>query len=117
MFPKKTLIRSKVYTYVLEIYIHLVIDLATDEDVKIAILRKMLRLEYIGGRHTSMKNLPKGFPKSDRNRVIKIAQRMIKEGYFIVKPKRDSMHVSLDPKILRWIKQEIESYSENFRTV
>lgn len=86
------------------------VDLTTDKDIKVAILRKMLRHEYIGGRHTSIKNLPKGFPKSDRNQVMDVAQRMVKEGYFIVRPKPDSLHVSLDPRILHHIKQEIESH-------
>lgn len=87
----------------------LVIDLATDEEIKRTILRKMLRLEYIGGRHTSINNLPKGFPKSERGRVAQIAEKMLKEGFFIVRPKRDSLHVSLDPSILPQVKREIES--------
>jgi hypothetical protein len=83
--------------------------LATDEDIKRTILRKMVRHEYIGGKHTSIENLPKGFPKSERARVLKIAKRMLKEGYFIPKRKPDALHVSLNPRILSQIKYEIES--------
>lgn len=83
--------------------------MATDEDIKRTILRKMLRHGYIGGKHTSIKNLPKGFPKSERNRVMQIAKRMLKEGYFIPRPKPDGLHVSLNPRILSQIRYEIES--------
>ena len=84
-------------------------DLATDEDIKRTVLRKMLRHEYIGGRHTSIDNLPRGFPKSERGRVMQVAKQMLKEGYFIVRPKRDSIHISLDPSILPQVEREIES--------
>jgi len=81
--------------------------LATDENIKLAILRKMLRLEYIGGKHTSIENLPKGFPKHERGRVMKIAHKMLKEGYFIVTQKPDGPHVSINPRVLSKIKYEI----------
>ena len=83
--------------------------MATDEDIRRTILRKMLRLGYIGGRHTSIDNLPKGFPKSERGRVKMVVQIMIKEGYFVVRRKPDALHVSLNPKILSQVKYEIES--------
>lgn len=69
----------------------------------------MLRLEFIGGRHTSVDNLPKGFPPSERGRVKKVIQQMNREGYFIARPKPDSIHVSLDPRVLTQVKREIES--------
>jgi hypothetical protein len=83
--------------------------LATDDDIRRTILRKMLRLEYIGGRHTSIENLPKGFPKHERGRVMKVARMMLKEGYFIAKQKPDGLHVSLDPRVLKEIKSEVGS--------
>ena len=84
-------------------------SMPTDEAIKLAVLRKMLRHEYIGERHTSVDNLPKGFPKSERGSVKKVVQQMAREGYFIVRPKPDSIHVSLDPRILPQVKREIES--------
>jgi hypothetical protein len=77
--------------------------------IRHTILRKLLRLGYIGGKHTSLDNVPKGFPRSERKNVLKVAQKMIKEGYFVVKPKPDSLHISLDPSLLPRIRQEIES--------
>ena len=83
-------------------------NLATDEDIKRTILRKMLRLGYIGGRHTSIDNLPKGFPKKERGRVKMVVQIMLKEGYFLKRRKPDALHVSLNPRILPRVKNEIE---------
>jgi len=84
-------------------------NLATDKAIKLAILRKMLRLEFIGGRHTLVDNLPKGFPKSERGRIMKVVKRMHRDGYFIVRAKGDGLHVSLNPKILRQVRYELES--------
>jgi hypothetical protein len=83
--------------------------MTNEEVVRHAILRKLLRLGYIGGKHTSLENVPKGFPRSERKNVLKVAQKMIKEGYFLVTPKPDSLHVSLEPSLLPRIRQEIES--------
>lgn len=76
---------------------------------KLAVLRKMLRYEYIGGRHTSVENLSKGFPRSEKNKVMRVVKKMRKEGYFIIKKKRDSLHVSLNPKRLPEIIKELKS--------
>lgn len=83
--------------------------LATDEDIKRTILRKMLRATYIGGRHTSIDNLPKGFPKSDVGHVKKVVDKMVKDGYFILHNKPDSLHVALNPSVIAAIKKEIKS--------
>jgi hypothetical protein len=79
----------------------------TDEQIRQALFRKMLYQGYIGGKHTSYENLPKGFPRDIKKRVEKVVDNLIKEGYFIVKPKPDSYHLSLDPKRLTQVKREI----------
>jgi hypothetical protein len=84
-----------------------------DERIKLTILRKMVRLGFIGGKHTSIKNLPKGFPKSERGRVANVVRKMATE-YFIVKRKPDSLHVSLNPRILYKVFQEIENEEADY---
>jgi hypothetical protein len=79
----------------------------TDKQIKHTVLRKMLYHGYIGGKHTSVENLPKGFPKDCRKKVNKIVDNMIKDGYFKLKPKPDSLHVSLEPTMLKRIKDEL----------
>lgn len=77
-------------------------------NIKRTILRKMLRHEYIGGKHTSIENLPKGFPEDSKGKVKGVIKKMISEGYFIVKKKPDSQHVSLNPRRLPEIIKELE---------
>ena len=81
--------------------------MASEKEIRQAILRKMLYHDYIGGKHTSYENLPKGFPKGIKKDVEKVIDKLMKEGYFIIKPKPDSIHLSLEPKMLPRIKEEI----------
>jgi len=75
--------------------------------IKRAILAKMLRHGYIGARHTSIDNLPKGFPKHQRREVVKAARKLIKEGLLIAKPTRYGLEVSLNPRRLKEITELI----------
>ena len=63
-----------------------------------AILEKMLRHEYVGAKHTSVDNIPKGFPKHLRGEVKKAVKKLNRKGFFIVKPTRYGIEVSLDPR-------------------
>lgn len=83
------------------------IEVATDKQMRQAILRKMLYHDFIGAKHTSIENLPKGLPRDAHKRATKIVAQLMKEGYFILKPKPDALHVSLEPKMLPQVKKEI----------
>jgi hypothetical protein len=80
----------------------------TDQQIRQTILRKMLYHGFIGGKHTSIENLPKGLPKDVQKRAEEIVDDLRKEGYFILKPKSDALHVSLNPKMLSQVKKEIQ---------
>jgi len=86
----------------------------TDEDrwIRITILRKMVRHGFIGGKHTSIENLPKGLERSDFKKAKKVIGKMTR--YFIVKSKPDGTHVSLEPKMLREIYKEIEADNSSY---
>jgi hypothetical protein len=62
-----------------------------------AILAKMLRHGYIGGKHTSEDNIPKGLPKHMHGEVKKALKKLIKAGYVIPKITSYGMEVALDP--------------------
>jgi len=66
-----------------------------------SILEKMLRHQYIGAKHTSIDNLPKGFPKHLRKDVLEAARDLIKKGYITAKPTSYGMEVSLNPTRLK----------------
>jgi hypothetical protein len=76
--------------------------------IKATILRKMLRNEYIGGRHTSLDNLPKGFPKHLRGLAKQVSKGLIRERFLIVTPKPSGLHVSLDPSKVNEIREILE---------
>ena len=67
------------------------------DPVEKAILEKMLRHGYIGGKHTSEDNIPKGLPKHMYGEVKKALKNLIKAGYIIPKTTGYGLEVSLDP--------------------
>jgi len=76
-----------------------------DHQVKIEILRKMLRHRWIGGKHTSIDNIPKGFPQHERSHVSNLTRDLVKEGFILHKPTSYGEEVSLNPGKLYEIKK------------
>lgn len=68
------------------------------------ILRKLKYLGKWGGSHTSIDNLPKGFPKHIRGDVKDVAKELIKKNLLLAKPTSYGLEVSLNPEK----KKEIE---------
>ena len=58
----------------------------TDEEIKGKILHKLARLGKFMASHTSIDNLPKGFPKHIRGRVKVLVKEMKKEELLTSKP-------------------------------
>ena len=75
--------------------------------VKKAILKKLFRHRYIGGKHTEIRNAMKGFPPQLLKEVKKEIHDLIKKGYLLVKPSTGEAHISLNPRRLRDIIKEI----------
>jgi len=74
------------------------------EEIVKSLLRKLLYLGKWGGSHTSIDNLPKGFPKHLRGEIKDIAKELIKKEILISKPTSYGVEVSLNPQK----KKEIE---------
>jgi hypothetical protein len=70
-----------------------------------AILAKMLRHGYIGGKHTSEDNIPKGLPKHIRGEIKKALKNLIREGYIIPKITSYGTEVSLNPRRIAEIRE------------
>ena len=77
------------------------------EDIKRALIRKLVYMGKWEGNHTSFDNLPKGFPKHLRGEVKKVAKELIKTGLLLSKPTSYGVQVSLNVKL----KEEIEKFS------
>lgn len=71
------------------------------------ILIKMLDYNFIGEKHTSVDNIPKGFAKHERGDVKKALKKLIREGYVLPKTTSYGMEVSLNPYIIAEIRRII----------
>jgi len=84
--------------------------------LKAKIIKKLKRHGYIGGRHTSFENIPKGFKKHLWKDVKEAAEELIAEGILVEKMTSYGRHVYLNPKriadIDRIIKEGLGEESE-----
>ena len=76
----------------------------TDDEIKGKILHKLTRMGKFSHSHTSIDNLPKGFPPEIRGRVKDIAKELRKEGILFSKPTSYGEEVSINPtlKVIRY---------------
>ncbi len=75
--------------------------------LKRAVLKKLFRHRYIGGKHTEIRNAMKGFPPHLLKDIKKEILNLIKEGYLLSKPSTGELHISLNPRMLNEIITEI----------
>ena len=68
-----------------------------DNELKAIMLRKMLMHRWIGGKHTSIDNIPKGFPPHVRNDVARVTKDLIREEFIVRKSTGYGEHVYLNP--------------------
>ena len=78
------------------------------EEVKAKILWRLYRRRYIGGKHTDINNLRKGFPKDKYDLVDEVIDELVREGFLLVKPTHYGKYVSLNPRRLKEIRNIIE---------
>lgn len=74
------------------------------EEINKALLRKLFYMGKWGNNHTSIDNLPKGFPKHIRGEVKNLAKDLIRKNILLAKPTSYGLEVSLNPNK----KKEIE---------
>jgi hypothetical protein len=67
-----------------------------DDEIKGKILHKLTRLGKFKHSHTSIDNLPKGFPSEIRGRVKVMAKELKKEGILMSKPTSYGEEVSIN---------------------
>lgn len=65
----------------------------------------MVRHRWIGGKHTDIQNLRKGFERSRYGEVTAEIEQLAKEGFLVLKPTFYGMHVSLNPNMLEEVKK------------
>ncbi len=82
----------------------------TNDEIKGKILHKLTRLGKFKHSHTSIDNLPKGFPKDMGDRVKEASKELIKEEILLTKPTNYGLEISINVKK----KDEIMKYIEIF---
>ena len=72
----------------------------TDDEIKGKILHKLTRLGKFKHSHTSLDNMPRGFPKDIAGRVKTMVDELKKEGILFTKPTSygEEMSLNLDKK-------------------
>ena len=78
------------------------------DNLAIGVLRKMFMYGYIGGKHTSIDNLQKSFPKHERGNVKGVVKDLIKANLIIPKPTGYGLHCSLNPEKIQEISEIIQ---------
>ena len=88
------------------------IDLWTDDEIKGKILHKLTRLGKFKHSHTSIDNLPKGFPGDLRGRVKEMIKELIKERLLFSKPTSYGLEVSINLEMKEKIMEYIDKFLE-----
>jgi len=73
-------------------------------EIRVRILRKMVRHRWWAGKHTAFDDIPKGFPNELWKDVKKELEQLAREGLVVKKPTGYGLHVSLNVRM----KAEIE---------
>ncbi|MBI5227705.1 hypothetical protein HY988_03910 [Candidatus Micrarchaeota archaeon] len=76
-------------------------------DPRKKILSKLFLHRYIGGKHTEVRNILKGFPQEKHDEIQQIIKDLNNEGLLLIYPKTNQMHCSLNPATLNYVKQEL----------
>ena len=66
-----------------------------------AIIEKLYRLRYIGGRHTEIKNIHKGMNGTSEQEIEKAVKYLLNKGIIQIHIKTKETHVSINPKKMR----------------
>ena len=84
----------------------------SDDEIKGKILHKLSRLGKFEHSHTSIDNLPKGFPIDIRGRVKDMSKELKKEGILMSKPTSYGEEVSINHKMKDRILYYISKFLE-----
>jgi len=66
-----------------------------------AIIEKLYRLRYIGGRHTEIKNIHKGMKETSEQEIEKAVKYLLNKGIIQIHIKTKETHVSINPKKMK----------------
>jgi len=79
-----------------------------DKEVERILLKKLYVMGCWDTRHTSERNLPKGFPPHLRKRVLEIAEELRKRGFLIKRPSSHDYQWYLNWNLKKEIEEKIK---------
>jgi len=82
----------------------------SDEELTALILEKMDRRGFWGGRHTDFHNVAKGFPPQYQERIKELLEGLMRKGWVVPKRTSYGLHVWLNPKMSKEIREYIDRY-------
>ena len=86
-----------------------------EEEIKIAIFRKLFVMKKIGASHTPFENIQKGFPKHLRGEVNrKIISELVKERWLLMKKHNYGVGVSLNPERINEVRNILRKHFPEF---
>jgi hypothetical protein len=86
----------------------------SDAEIRRALITKLDRHGYYGGRHTSKEAACKrGFPPHLQQRAKNILEELIKEGIIVQHPTSYGMQIALNPKMRPDIERIIQPQRRN----
>ncbi|MBS3074083.1 hypothetical protein J4447_01365 [Candidatus Pacearchaeota archaeon] len=80
----------------------------SEDKIKATILYHLRRKKVIGGVHTPMDTLRRGFPSHAGKEVDRAAKELIKQGFLLTKPTNQGLHVMLNKDRLIKIEEFIK---------
>ena len=84
----------------------------SSDEIKGKILHKLTRMGKFKHSHTSIDNLPKGFPKDIRGSIKNYIDELVKEGLLFVKPTHYGKEVSVNTEKKDRIMYYIDKFLE-----
>lgn len=84
-------------------------EIKDDKELERILLKKLYTMGCWGTRHTSERNLPKGFPSHLRKRVLEIAGDLRKRGLLVKRPSSHDYQWYLNWNMKKEIEEILES--------
>lgn len=82
-------------------------EIKDDNEIERILLKKLYTMGCWGTRHTSERNLPKGFPSHARKRVLEIAEELRKKGFLVKFPTHHDYQWYMNWKFKKEIEEKI----------
>lgn len=72
-----------------------------EKEIQQAIVEKLYRLKYIGGRHTELANVRKGMKGVSDKEIEHAMKYLVNQGIIQIAIKTKELHVSINPRKMK----------------